>query len=589
MIKLLKNMQKREWLMALACAVFVVGQVYFDLTLPDYMTELTTLVKTEGSATADIAAVGVKMLFCTLCSAVLAVACGYLSARIAAGFSFTLRGKLFGHVIDSDRAQMQDFSIPSLITRTTNDVTQIQMIVSMGLQMLIKSPIMAVWAIIKILGKSWELSAVTAAFVVVICSSVLAIMSVCLPRFRMVQKLTDKINRVARENLTGINVVHAFNAEDYQNEKFDVPSGEMMRTQLKNQRLFSFMQPIMLLGMNGLALVIYWLGAALIDRIPIADSAARLSFFSEVLVFSTYATYVVMSFMMLVMIFMLLPSAQVSAERINEVLDRRSTLTEGSTAAGDAPGTVEFRHVSFRYPNAAADVLHDISFKVEHGGTLAIIGATGSGKSTLVGLIPRFYDATAGEVLIDGVNVKDYDFDTLYGKLGYVTQKAVLFAGTVRDNVFFGKSRAAESDENLRRALEVSQAAEFVDKLPDGADHKIAQLGRNVSGGQKQRLSIARALARDPEILVFDDSFSALDYRTDATLRGALAEQMCGATKIIVAQRIGTIRHADQIIVVDHGCAVGIGTHKELMQTCTVYQEIARSQLSAEELEREVG
>lgn len=589
MIKLLKNMQKREWLMALACAVFVVGQVYFDLTLPDYMTELTTLIKTEGSATADIAAVGVKMLFCTLCSAVLAVACGYLSARIAAGFSFTLRGKLFGHVIDSDRAQMQDFSIPSLITRTTNDVTQIQMIVSMGLQMLIKSPIMAVWAIIKILGKSWELSAVTAAFVVVICSSVLAIMSVCLPRFRIVQKLTDKINRVARENLTGINVVHAFNAEDYQNEKFDVPSGEMMRTQLKNQRLFSFMQPIMLLGMNGLALVIYWLGAALIDRIPIADSAARLSFFSEVLVFSTYATYVVMSFMMLVMIFMLLPSAQVSAERINEVLDRRSTLTEGSTAAGDAPGTVEFRHVSFRYPNAAADVLHDISFKVEHGGTLAIIGATGSGKSTLVGLIPRFYDATAGEVLIDGVNVKDYDFDTLYGKLGYVTQKAVLFAGTVRDNVLFGKSCAAESDENLRRALEVSQAAEFVDKLPDGADHKIAQLGRNVSGGQKQRLSIARALARDPEILVFDDSFSALDYRTDATLRGALAEQMRDATKIIVAQRIGTIRHADQIIVLDHGRAVGIGTHKELMQTCTVYQEIARSQLSAEELEREAG
>ena len=582
-------MQKREWLMALACAVFVVGQVYFDLTLPDYMTELTTLIKTEGSATADIAAVGVKMLFCTLCSAVLAVACGYLSARIAAGFSFTLRGKLFGHVIDSDRAQMQDFSIPSLITRTTNDVTQIQMIVSMGLQMLIKSPIMAVWAIIKILGKSWELSAVTAAFVVVICSSVLAIMSVCLPRFRIVQKLTDKINRVARENLTGINVVHAFNAEDYQNEKFDVPSGEMMRTQLKNQRLFSFMQPIMLLGMNGLALVIYWLGAALIDRIPIADSAARLSFFSEVLVFSTYATYVVMSFMMLVMIFMLLPSAQVSAERINEVLDCRSTLTEGSTAAGDAPGTVEFRHVSFRYPNAAADVLHDISFKVEHGGTLAIIGATGSGKSTLVGLIPRFYDATAGEVLIDGVNVKDYDFDTLYGKLGYVTQKAVLFAGTVRDNVLFGKSCAAESDENLRRALEVSQAAEFVDKLPDGADHKIAQLGRNVSGGQKQRLSIARALARDPEILVFDDSFSALDYRTDATLRGALAEQMRDATKIIVAQRIGTIRHADQIIVLDHGRAVGIGTHKELMQTCTVYQEIARSQLSAEELEREAG
>ena len=588
MLKLLKNMRRKEKEMALLCLVFVVVQIYFDLRLPDYMTELTMLIKTSGT-TADIAAVGVKMLFCTLCSAVLAVACGYLSARIAAGFSFTLRGKLFGHVIDSDRAQMQDFSIPSLITRTTNDVTQIQMIVSMGLQMLIKSPIMAVWAIIKILGKSWELSAVTAAFVVVICSSVLAIMSVCLPRFRIVQKLTDKINRVARENLTGINVVHAFNAEDYQNEKFDVPSGEMMRTQLKNQRLFSFMQPIMLLGMNGLALVIYWLGAALIDRIPIADSAARLSFFSEVLVFSTYATYVVMSFMMLVMIFMLVPSSQVAAERINEVLDRRSTLTEAGTAAGAETGTVEFRNVSFRYPHASGDALTNIDFKVNRGETLAIIGATGSGKTTLVQLIPRFYDATEGAVLIDGVNVKDYDFDTLYGKLGYVTQKAVLFAGTVRDNVFFGKSRAAESDENLRRALEVSQAAEFVDKLPDGADDKIAQLGRNVSGGQKQRLSIARALARDPEILVFDDSFSALDYRTDATLRGALAEQMCDATKIIVAQRIGTIRHADQIIVLDHGRAVGIGTHKELMQTCTVYQEIARSQLSAEELEREVG
>ena len=589
MIKLLKNMQKREWLMALVCAVLVVGQVYFDLALPDYMTTLTTLIKTEGSQTSDIAAVGAKMLGCTFCSAVLAVACGYLSARIAAGFSFTLRGKLFGHVIDSDCAQMQDFSVPSLITRTTNDVTQIQMIVSMGLQMLIKSPIMAVWAIVKILGKSWELSAVTAAFVVVICSSVLAIMSVCLPRFRIVQKLTDKINRVARENLTGISVVHAFNAEDYQNAKFDGPSGEMMRTQLKNQRLFSFMQPIMLLGMNGLALVIYWLGAVLLNNIPLADSAARLSFFSEVLVFSTYATYVVMSFMMLVMIFMLLPSAQVSAERINEVLDRRSTLVEGQQTAGDESGSVEFRHVSFRYPNAAADVLHDISFKVERGGTLAVIGATGSGKSTLVGLIPRFYDATAGEVLIDGVHVKDYAFDTLYDKLGYVTQKAVLFAGTIRDNVFFGKSRAAESDENLRRALEISQAAEFVDKLPEGAAHKIAQLGRNVSGGQKQRLSIARALARDPEILVFDDSFSALDYRTDKVLRGELAKKMQSATKIIVAQRIGTIRHAEQILVLDRGRAVGLGTHDELMKTCTVYQEIARSQLSAEELEKEVG
>ena len=409
------------------------------------------------------------MLGCTLCSAVLAVACGYLCRAHRGRLQLYPAGKLFRHVIDSDCAQMQDFSIPSLITRTTNDVTQIQMIVSMGLQMLIKSPIMAVWAVIKILGKSRELSAVTAAFVVVICASVLAIMSVCLPRFRMVQKLTDKINRVARENLTGINVVHAFNAEAYQNEKFDGPSGEMMRTQLKNQRLFSFMQPIMLLGMNGLALVIYWLGAALLNNIPLADSAARLSFFSEVLVFSTYATYVVMSFMMLVMIFMLLPSAQVSAERINEVLDRRSTLVEGQQAAGDGRGTVEFRHVSFRYPERGRrrSARHQLQGGAA-AGRLPSSARPVAGKSTLVGLIPRFYDATAGEVLIDGMNVKDYDFDTLYGKLGYVTQKAVLFAGTIRDNVFFGKSRAAESDEKLRRALEISQAAEFVDKLPGG-------------------------------------------------------------------------------------------------------------------------
>ena len=589
MIKLLKNMQKREWLMALVCAVFVVGQVYFDLTLPDYMTELTTLIKTEGSATADIAAVGVKMLLCTLCSAVLAVACGYLSARIAAGFSFTLRGKLFGHVIDSDRAQMQDFSIPSLITRTTNDVTQIQMIVSMGLQMLIKSPIMAVWAIIKILGKSWELSAVTAGCVVALCVMVFAIMSTCLPRFRLVQKLTDKINRVARENLTGINVVHAFNAEDYQNRKFDVPSRDMMNLQLKNQRLFALLQPMMGLGMNGLALAVYWVGAALVEAIPLTDAAARLSMFTNVLVFSTYATYVVMSFTMLVMIFMLVPQAQVSAERINEVLDRSASIREGSVREGRSCGTVEFRDVSFRYPHAAADELSHISFRVEHGQTLAVIGATGSGKTTLVSLIPRFYDATQGEVLVDGVNVRDYAFDALYDRLGYVTQKAVLFSGTVRDNVFFGESRAEENGAALQDALSLSQAAEFVDKYPEGAAHLIAQLGRNVSGGQKQRLSIARALARRPEILIFDDSFSALDYRTDATLRGALAEQMRDATKIIVAQRIGTIRHADQIIVLDHGRAVGIGTHKELMQTCTVYQEIARSQLSAEELEREVG
>ena len=585
MIKLLKRMRRQEALMALLCAVLVGVQVYFDLRLPDFMTQLTTLIKTPGSATADILSVGAQMLGCTLASAVLAVGCGFLAAKTASGFSFTVREQLFHHVMDVGSEEMQDFSVPSLITRTTNDITQIQMIVAMGLQMLIKAPIMAVWAVIKILGKSWELSAVTAGCVVALCVMVFAIMSTCLPRFRLVQKLTDKINRVARENLTGINVVHAFNAEDYQNRKFDVPSRDMMNLQLKNQRLFALLQPMMGLGMNGLALAVYWVGAALVEAIPLTDAAARLGMFTNVLVFSTYATYVVMSFMMLVMIFMLVPQAQVSAERINEVLDRGASIREGSVREGRSCGTVEFRDVSFRYPHAAADELSHISFRVEHGQTLAVIGATGSGKTTLVSLIPRFYDATQGEVLVDGVNVRDYAFDALYDRLGYVTQKAVLFSGTVRDNVFFGESRAEENGAALQDALSLSQAAEFVDKYPEGAAHPIAQLGRNVSGGQKQRLSIARALARRPEILIFDDSFSALDYRTDAKLRAELTRKLPDATKIIVAQRISTIRHADQILVLDRGAVVGKGTHDELMNNCSVYREIAMSQLSAAELE----
>ena len=584
MIQLLKRMRRREALMALLCAVLVVGQVYFDLRLPDYMTELTKLIKTPGSNTGDILSVGGEMLLCTLCSAVLAVGCGYLSARTAAGFSFSVRRDLFHHVMDAGSEEMQTFSVPSLITRTTNDITQIQMIVAMGLQMLMKAPIMAVWAVIKILGKSWELSAVTAAFVVVLSGTVLAIMASCLPRFRLVQKTTDQINRVARENLTGINVVHAFNAEDYQNQKFDGPSKKMLGLQLKNQRLFSLLLPVMTLGMNGLALAIYWVGAALVEAISVADMAARLTMFTNVIVFSTYATYVVMSFMMLVMIFMLYPQAQVSAERINEVLETVPHITEGTQDAAPEQGTLEFRDVSFRYPNAKEDELEHISFKVGRGQTLAVIGATGSGKTTLVGLIPRFYDATDGEVLIDGVNVKDYTFDALYDRLGYVTQKAVLFAGTVQDNVFFGESAVPETEETLNEALSLSQAAEFVGKYPEGAEHPIAQLGRNVSGGQKQRLSIARALARKPEILVFDDSFSALDYRTDAALREGLAKELPDTTKVIVAQRISTIRHADQILVLDRGAAVGLGTHDELMRSCDVYREIALSQLSAAEL-----
>lgn len=583
MLKLLKNMRRREALMALLCLVLVVGQVYFDLRLPDYMTELTTLIKTAGS-TSDILNVGLKMLGCTAVSAALAIVCGFLAAKTASGFSFTVREKLFHHVMEVGSEEMQDFSVPSLITRTTNDITQIQMIIAMGLQMLIKAPIMAVWAVVKILGKSWELSAVTAGFVVVLCTTVLLIMTSCIPRFRLVQKMTDKINRVARENLTGINVVHAFNAEAFQNEKFDGPSKGMMDLQMKNQKLFALVQPVLGIGMNGLALAIYWLGAALVNRIALTDAAARLTMFSDVLVFSTYATYIVMSFMMLVMIYMLLPQAQVSAERINEVLDRTAAVREGTRTQGTETGTVEFRNVSFRYPHASDDELSSISFRVEKGQTLAIIGATGSGKTTLVSLIPRFYDATAGEVLVDGVNVKDYTFDALYNKLGYVTQKAVLFAGSIRNNVFFGESAAADSDTNLNEAISLSQAEEFVSRLPDGTEHPIAQLGRNVSGGQKQRLSIARALARKPEILIFDDSFSALDYRTDAKLREGLSAQLHDTTKIIVAQRISTIRHADQIIVLDRGEIAGIGRHETLMQTCNVYREIAMSQLSAAEL-----
>ena len=583
MLKLLKNMRRKEIIMALICIVLIVGQVYFDLRLPDYMTDLTSLIKTSGS-TGDILNVGLKMLGCTAVSAVLAIACGFLAAKTASGFSYTVRGKLFHHIMDIGSEEMQDFSVPSLITRTTNDITQIQMVISMGLQMIIKAPIMAVWAVIKILGKSWELSAVTAGFVVVLCGTVLAIMATCIPRLRLVQKMTDRINRAARENLTGISVVHAFNAEDFQNRKFDVPSRGMMELQMKNQKLFALVQPVMSLGMNGLALCIYWLGAAIVNGIALSDPAARISMFSEVIVFSTYATYIVMSFMMLVMIYMLLPQAQVSAERINEVLDRRASVREGKTETAKETGTVSFRNVSFRYPGSGEDELSNISFDIGKGQTLAIIGATGSGKTTLVSLIARFYDATSGEVLVDGVNVKNYTFDALYDRIGYVTQKAVLFAGTVKDNIFFGESAAENSGENLSSALSLSQSEEFVSRLDGRADHEIAQLGRNVSGGQKQRLSIARALARKPEILIFDDSFSALDYRTDAALREGLAKELPETTKIIVAQRISTVRHADRIIVLDRGEAVGTGTHDELMKTCPVYREIAESQLSASEL-----
>ena len=582
MLKLIGRLRRNDILMALLCSLLVLGQIYFDLELPDYMSDLTVLIETPGSTMGDILHTGLEMLGCTLASAVLCVICGDLTAKVAAGFALTIRERVFNKIADFGQHEMMSFSVPSLINRTTNDITQVQMVIAMGLQLIIKAPIMAVWAVLKIIDKSWELSVITAAFVVALLLVMLVVIILVVPRFKRVQRLTDRINLVARENLTGINVVHAYNAEDYQNEKFARENSELMHTQLFNQRTFAFLMPVVTLGMNTLAMVIYWVGAALVNAIPATDTAARIESFSNIVVFGTYATYVVMSIMMLVIIIMLLPAAQVSAQRINEVLDARSSIHEGTQTESGETGTVEFRNVSFHYPDGG-EVLENISFRAGRGETVAFIGATGSGKSTLVSLIARFYDATSGEVLVDGVNVKDYTFDALYDRVGYVTQKAVLFSGDIRGNVLFGESRGGSSDEDVRRALELAKA-EFVSELPEGLDAPVAEGGTNYSGGQKQRLSIARALARHAEILIFDDSFSALDYRTDAALRAGLRDELDGTTKIIVAQRIGTIRGADKIIVLDDGKAVGMGTHDELMKTCPVYQEIARSQLSQAEL-----
>lgn len=582
MLKLLRHMRRREVIMCLICAVFVLGQIYLELLLPDYMSELTLLINTPGTQMSQIWTTGIRMLICVIFSAILSISCGYLCARAASGFAYSVRGDLFRHIMGLGQQEMLGFSIPSLITRTGNDITQVQMVIGLGLQAMIKSPIMAIWAIMKILDKSWQLSAVTAIFVLGICVSVGTIFVVVLPRIRIVQKLTDRINKVTRENLTGINVVHAFNAQEFQNRKFDQANTKTMKTQLFNQRMFALMNPLMSLGMTGLSLVIFWLGAALINDLP--DPQSRLVLFSDVVVFSTYATYVVMSFMMLIMIFMLMPAAQVSAERINEVLRTKAAVCEGKITSAPEVGTVEFRNVSFRYPDASEDELTNISFRIEKGQTLAIIGATGSGKTTLISLIARFYDATDGQVLVDGVNVKDYQFDALYDRLGYVTQKAILFSGTIAENVSFGESREPVDAEDVDRALSLACASEFVEKLEAKTAHQIAQSGRNVSGGQKQRISIARALARKAEILIFDDSFSALDYRTDAALRSGLAKELGDSTKVIVAQRISTIRHADKILVLEDGQIVGDGRHEELMSNCSVYREIAMSQLSEAEL-----
>ena len=585
LIKLLKKMDAREWIMAALCAALVLGQIYFDLKLPDYMSDLTVLIKTEGSTVSDVVRTGLPMLGCTLASAALAVAAGFLAAKTAAGLSYRVREALFHKVAAFGQEEMLSFSVASLINRTTNDITQIQMLVAMGLQIIIKSPIMAVWAIIKIVGKSWQLSVITAGFVVAILAVMITVIVVVMPRVKRVQKLTDNVGRVARENLNGINVVHAFNAEDYQNGKFEQANGVLMNTQLFNQRAFAALMPTISLGMNALALVIYWVGAALVNNLDVTDAMARLTMFGNVVVFGTYATYVVMSLMMMVMIFMFLPSAQVSAERINEVLETDIRLREGRASDAPEAGTVEFRNVSFRYPGASADALQNVSFRAERGQTVAFIGATGCGKTTLVSLAARIYDATAGSVLIDGRDIRDYTFDALYDRVAYVTQKATLFSGDVESNVLFGERKEPDTDEGVARALDLAQATEFVSSLPGGVRAPVSQGGANLSGGQKQRLSIARALARRPEIVIFDDSFSALDYKTDAALRRALHEELAGTTCLIVAQRIGTIRHADRILVLDDGGIVGDGTHEELLKSCSVYREIAMSQLSGEELE----
>ena len=585
MLKLIKNFTKKEWFLALMCLVLVVTQVWLELKMPDYMSEITKLVQTEGSQMKDILINGGYMLACALGSLVAAVITGYITSRISSNFSKTIRKKIFNKVEDLAMQEVKQFSTSSLITRTTNDITQIEMLIAMGLQLLIKAPITAIWAITKILNKSWQWSAITAVAVAVLMATIATLMVIVLPRFKKVQKLIDKLNGVTRENLTGIRVVRAFNAEQYQEEKFDKANNNLTNQQLFNQKVFAVMQPMMYIIMYMVTLSIYYVGAYLIKD---AGMAEKISLFGDMVVFSSYAMQVIMSFLMLAMIFMMLPRAQVSANRINEVLDTEISIKDGkiNTKTNNEVGTVEFKNVSFKYPDADEYLLKDISFKVNKGDTVAFIGSTGSGKSTLINLIPRFYDATEGEVLVDGINVKDYTQEFLHDKIGYVPQKAVMFNGTVKSNISYGDNgKEKPTDEQIKKAIEVAQGTEFVEKMDGQYDAHMAQGGTNVSGGQKQRLSIARAIARNPEIYIFDDSFSALDYKTDSVLRKELKKYTSDATSLIVAQRIGTIMNADQIVVLDNGVIVGKGTHKELLKTCEVYKQIALSQLSKEELE----
>ena len=584
MLKLFKNFTKKDWLFILISLALIFTQVWLELKMPDYMSEITQLVQTEGSEMKDILINGGYMLACAFGSLVAAVVTGYITSKISSNFSKNIRKKIFTKVENLAMQEIKQFSTNSLITRTTNDVTQIEMLIAMGMQLLIKAPITAIWAVTKILNKSWQWSTITAIAVAVLMTAIAILMVIVLPRFRRVQKLIDKLNGVTRENLTGIRVVRAFNAEQYQEDKFNVANNNLTNQQLFNQSLFSIMQPLMYLIMNSVTLAIYFVGATLIKEAGIAD---KVVLFGNMVVFSSYAMQVIMAFLMLAFIFMMLPRAQVSANRINEVLDTQISIKDGKI---DKPttkevGTVEFKNVSFKYPDADEYLLKDISFKANKGDTVAFIGSTGSGKSTLINLVPRFYDATEGEVLVDGVNVKDYTQEYLHNKIGYVPQKAVMFNGTVSSNIAYGDNgKEKATEEQIKKAIEVAQGKDFVEKMDDKYESHIAQGGTNVSGGQKQRLAIARAIARDPEIYIFDDSFSALDYKTDSVLRKELKKYTADATSLIVAQRIGTIMNADQIIVLDNGVVVGKGTHKELLKNCEVYKQIALSQLSEKEL-----
>lgn len=585
MLKLLKNFTKKDYLLIFICVILVVFQVWLDLKLPDYMSEITILVKTEGSQMSDILEQGKYMMLCAGGSLVSAIFVGYLSSFISATFSKNIRKKLFEKVQNFSMEEINNFSTSSLITRTTNDITNIQRFISMGLQLLIKSPIMAVWAVFKILNKSWQWSALTGAAVFILLICVVVLIIVVMPRFKRVQKLIDNINGLTRENLTGIRVVRAFNAEKYQENKFEIGNKDLTDTQLFNQRAMSAMSPVMYLIMDLLTLSIYFVGAYLINATNMLD---KITIFSNMVVFSSYAMQVIMSFLMLAMIFVMYPRASVSASRIAEVLDTKTKIKDGKIDKNTSSlvGEVEFKNVSFKYPDGNDYVLKDISFTAKKGETVAIIGSTGSGKSSLINLIPRFFDATEGEVLVDGVNIKDYSQEFLHNKLGYVPQRAVMFSGSVNYNVSYGDNGDKKaSEDEVKKAVEIAQGKEFVEKMPEQYNAFIAQGGTNISGGQKQRLAIARAIARNPEIYIFDDSFSALDYKTDFMLRSELKKYTKDATMIIVAQRIGTILNADKILVLENGECVGLGTHKELLKNCKVYQEIAYSQLSKEELE----